>query len=212
MASWKCDGVPKDGKQYSNQNPPGKHEPYENYGSDCVICGLPREAITGGGKSPAKAIAAIITGAFAIAAIGGSYLLFKPCPQGQQKINGSCIAVSPSPTFPSTPTSTPSTVKPMNTLKKSQTPEANLKKSPPSPSAGSPVPEAKTFPSNKPSQYLEKAPQVITPAPRRAESRGNNRSNRIEPQPLEDLTPEPAQPHIDLPGETGDPIGFPGVR
>jgi len=103
-------------------------------------------------------------------------------------------------------------VKPMNTLKKSQTPEANLKKSPPSPSAGSPVPEAKTFPSNKPSQYLEKAPQVITPAPRRAESRGNNRSNRIEPQPLEDLTPEPAQPHIDLPGETGDPIGFPGVR
>jgi len=104
--------VPKDGKQYSNQNPPGKHEPYENYGSDCVICGLPREAITGGGKSPAKAIAAIITGAFAIAAIGGSYLLFKPCPQGQQKINGSCIAVSPSPTFPSTPTSTPSTVSP----------------------------------------------------------------------------------------------------
>jgi hypothetical protein len=53
---------------------------------------------------------------------------------------------------------------------------------------------------------------VITPTPRRAESRASNRSNRIETQPLEELTPESSPPHIDLPGETGDPIGFPGVR
>lgn len=104
-------------------------------------------------------------------------------------------------------------VKPVDTLKKSQPPEANLKKSPTSPSAGPLIPEAKNnLPNNNPSQYLQKAPQVITPTPRRAKSRANNQSNRIEPQPLEDLTPESSTPHIDFPGETGEPIGFPGVR
>ena len=49
MNSWFCDGIPKDGKQYPNA-PDGGHEPYENYGPDCVICGLPKEAMKGSGN------------------------------------------------------------------------------------------------------------------------------------------------------------------
>lgn len=51
---WNCDGVPKDGKNYS-QAIPGGHTPYENNGPDCNICGLPQEAMIatkgGGGSS-----------------------------------------------------------------------------------------------------------------------------------------------------------------
>ncbi|NER36679.1 MAG: DUF1795 domain-containing protein [Oscillatoria sp. SIO1A7] len=39
---WICDGVPKDGKQYYSSGP---HQDYENTGPDCVVCGLPREAM-----------------------------------------------------------------------------------------------------------------------------------------------------------------------
>lgn len=104
-------------------------------------------------------------------------------------------------------------VSPMNIRKKPQPSEINLKKSPPSPSAGLQIPEAKNkLPSNSPSQNLQKAPQVIAPAPRRAESRSSNRSKRIEPQPVQGLNSEASPPPVDLPGETGEPIGFPGVR
>lgn len=41
--SWTCDGVPKDGNAYPHCS--GPHEPYENSGPDCVMCGLPREAV-----------------------------------------------------------------------------------------------------------------------------------------------------------------------
>jgi ABC-type branched-subunit amino acid transport system substrate-binding protein len=54
MSSWICDGIPKNGKQYPNV-PEGGHEPYENYGPDCVICGLPQEAMKGSGK-PGKTV------------------------------------------------------------------------------------------------------------------------------------------------------------
>ncbi|MBC6421333.1 MAG: amino acid ABC transporter substrate-binding protein [Hormoscilla sp. SP12CHS1] len=46
--SWTCDGVPKDGNPYPHCS--GPHEPYENYGPDCVMCGLPREAVEPKGK------------------------------------------------------------------------------------------------------------------------------------------------------------------
>lgn len=49
--SWICDGEPKDGQQYPNASP---HEPQENFGPDCVICGLPREAMVKG-KHPKPA-------------------------------------------------------------------------------------------------------------------------------------------------------------
>jgi branched-chain amino acid transport system substrate-binding protein len=45
LQSWICDGTPKDGKDYPNCS--GPHEPYENYGSDCAVCGLPKEATEG---------------------------------------------------------------------------------------------------------------------------------------------------------------------
>lgn len=54
MSSWMCDGMPKDGKQYPNA-PQGGHEPYENFGPDCVVCGLPKEAMQPG-KKPSKTV------------------------------------------------------------------------------------------------------------------------------------------------------------
>lgn len=42
--SWICDGVPKNGQNYS-QAITGGHTPYENTGPDCNICGLPEEAM-----------------------------------------------------------------------------------------------------------------------------------------------------------------------
>lgn len=47
--SWICDGVPKNGQHYPNCS--GPHPPEENHTPDCMICGLPREAMTGK-KSP----------------------------------------------------------------------------------------------------------------------------------------------------------------
>jgi ABC-type branched-subunit amino acid transport system substrate-binding protein len=44
MTTWKCDGIPKDGKTYP-QAIAGGHEPCENTTPDCPICGLPREAM-----------------------------------------------------------------------------------------------------------------------------------------------------------------------
>lgn len=51
MSSWMCDGIVKNGQQYPNAS--GEHEAYENFGPDCVMCGLPKEAMQGSGK-PAK--------------------------------------------------------------------------------------------------------------------------------------------------------------
>ena len=82
--SWICDGVPKDGKQYPNCA--GEHEPYENSGPDCVVCGLPQEAMqagkaakttvagTPGGKNKLL-MPAIVVGIILV--VGGSgFLLF----------------------------------------------------------------------------------------------------------------------------------------
>ena len=51
---WTCDGVPKnnDGAYYGS----GPHAPCENYGPDCAICGLPREAMLGQSKTPTTLI------------------------------------------------------------------------------------------------------------------------------------------------------------
>jgi ABC-type branched-subunit amino acid transport system substrate-binding protein len=40
MSSWTCDGIPK-----VLGYPKNPHEPYENYSPNCVICGLPQEAV-----------------------------------------------------------------------------------------------------------------------------------------------------------------------
>ena len=44
MSSWICDGVPKNGQNYT-QAKAGGHPQHENYGPDCEVCGLPQEAM-----------------------------------------------------------------------------------------------------------------------------------------------------------------------
>ena len=85
---WSCSGVPKDGQQHSNQFSPGSHEPQENYGDDCVMCGLTREQVLGGAgsKPPVKLIAIPIAVAIASAIGVGSWAVFerfKPSPSPQ---------------------------------------------------------------------------------------------------------------------------------
>jgi phosphate transport system substrate-binding protein len=116
--SWTCRGLAKDGQQHPNQNPPGPHEPYENFGSDCVICRLTREQVEGGGsKPPVKVLAAAATaGVLAVLGFGAYKLLVpQPCPANQQKINGICVAdrgETPSKPIPTDGGGTPATVKP----------------------------------------------------------------------------------------------------
>lgn len=111
MAVWICDGVSKNGKQYPNQNPAGQHPPYENYSPDCAVCGLPREAMDADKKANAiNPIAGLIAALLTLGLLGlVAYLLFpKPCPGGEQKVNGACVAIlpppSPSPSLSPTPT------------------------------------------------------------------------------------------------------------
>jgi phosphate transport system substrate-binding protein len=111
--SWKCDGEPKNGKTYSNQNPTGKHEPYENYGSSCVICGLPKEAMDNSRQLPKWVKPAAIAGGTVLTAlVAASIFMPQPCPTGQQKINGVCLKLTSvdktsNPTSSVTPTSNP---------------------------------------------------------------------------------------------------------
>ncbi|BBD68795.1 hypothetical protein NIES4072_38790 [Nostoc commune NIES-4072] len=106
MANWKCDGEPKNGKTYPKQNPNGKHQPYENYGPSCVICGLPKEAMDNSRQLPTWVKPAAIIGAVLTALVAAFIFIRKPCPTGQQKINGVCLALTPDPN-PTTPTPTP---------------------------------------------------------------------------------------------------------
>ncbi|ACC84976.1 PstS family phosphate ABC transporter substrate-binding protein [Nostoc punctiforme] len=94
--NWKCDGQPKNGKIYLNQNPTGNHEPYENYGLTCVICNLPKEAMDNNRQLPKWVKPAAITGGAVLTVlIAASIFIDKPCPTGQQKINSICLALSP---------------------------------------------------------------------------------------------------------------------
>jgi phosphate transport system substrate-binding protein len=107
MASWTCRGIAKNGQQHPNQNPTEPHEPYENFGSDCVICRLTREQVEGGStKPPVNAIKAAAAAGI-LAALGfGAYKLLGPqsCPAGQQKFNGVCVVDSSKPSSPPNPT------------------------------------------------------------------------------------------------------------
>jgi phosphate transport system substrate-binding protein len=107
--SWKCDGESKNGKTYSEQYLIGKHEPQENYGSSCVICGLPKEAIDNSRQLPKWVKPAALTGGAALTALVVAFIFIpKPCPTGQQKINSTCLAITPAPEQNrTTPTPTP---------------------------------------------------------------------------------------------------------
>ncbi len=71
--SWICDGIPKNGQSYPNAS--GAHPPYENFGPDCVICGLPREAMlpvssSKKGKFPVMLVALLLLAAGLVGGIG----------------------------------------------------------------------------------------------------------------------------------------------
>ena len=76
-SSWTCDGVPKDGKDYPDCS--GEHEPYENYGPDCVVCGLPREAMQEkrGGASPSWLKPTIVAAIAALFIVGGGFATYQ---------------------------------------------------------------------------------------------------------------------------------------
>ncbi len=104
MPSWICDGVPKDGKSYPDVE---AHEPFENYGPDCAICGLPKEALVvkrRGPSIPAPVMAGVAV-LLGLGLIGGAgYLLWpKGCPEGTVKVGEICI-----PDAEPTPLSSPS--------------------------------------------------------------------------------------------------------
>ena len=119
MSSWTCDGVPKDGKQYPGVSP---HAPQNNTGPDCIICGLPREAMEPSGSSkPGKTVMTGSNGgsangsqqwlipaiiALIILLLGGgvgAFFLFRSDDQ----------AIAPSPSLSPSPT-TPSPTTPSN--------------------------------------------------------------------------------------------------
>jgi phosphate transport system substrate-binding protein len=105
MAKWMCDGIPKDGKPHPEQHTSGGHTPYDNFGNDCVICGLSKEAVTSSKTLSAKMIAAVGLGVMVVIALGAAFaLLPKPCPSGQERVNGAC---KPKETPPTPPTSLP---------------------------------------------------------------------------------------------------------
>jgi phosphate transport system substrate-binding protein len=77
MASWICDGTPRDGKPHPEQNPAGPHQPYENYGAECAICHLPKSAIAKSGKPLAAAIAVAATGLLTILGAGAALFIWQ---------------------------------------------------------------------------------------------------------------------------------------
>ncbi|MDV2998661.1 MAG: hypothetical protein N5P05_000267 [Chroococcopsis gigantea SAG 12.99] len=108
MSNWICDGVPKDGQQYP-QAMQGGHPPYENSSPDCLICGLPREAMKKGSFTPPTTppttpshtvlvgnpkpgngnilIPAIVIGSLLAAGLGwGLYNFFGPKPDNKQVV------------------------------------------------------------------------------------------------------------------------------
>ena len=93
--SWNCDGIPKNGREYSGLG--GEHPPHENYSLDCEICGLPKESqSTQASKKvaiPIKTIATVaIVGVLAIAGGVTAYnFIAKGCETGLEKVDGQCI-------------------------------------------------------------------------------------------------------------------------
>ncbi|MFB2837911.1 PstS family phosphate ABC transporter substrate-binding protein [Floridanema evergladense] len=95
---WTCKGVKKDGTPSVS----GSHEPFDNFGPNCAVCGLAREEVvgskTGGGVPP---IAIFAGGAVALALLGGVIYFLLPQPPTPTP-----VAVTPTPTPVAVPTTT----------------------------------------------------------------------------------------------------------
>jgi ABC-type branched-subunit amino acid transport system substrate-binding protein len=109
--AWTCDGVAKDGKQYPDRG--GQHPEYQNDGPDCLMCGLPREAMQPGkpgkssggttvsGAKPGSFPLVPIIIAIAVLLVGGAggFALYKLMGGNNSSQNGQ-VSPSPSPTTP----------------------------------------------------------------------------------------------------------------
>ena len=104
VQKWTCNGVSKDGQQHSNQFSPGSHEPQENYGDDCVMCGLTREQVVGSSSKPSGKLIAIPVVASIVAALGvGSWVMLGGSKTG---------TIIPTPPPPESPVASPETTVP----------------------------------------------------------------------------------------------------
>ncbi|NEP58804.1 MAG: ABC transporter substrate-binding protein [Symploca sp. SIO2G7] len=98
QGSWRCDGVPRNGKQYPNSI--GAHPLQDNTGSSCNICGLPREAMSQRLKLNLPTVAIAIVALAAVVAGGLLLRRSNPCPQGEEMKDGVCVVILPNGPFP----------------------------------------------------------------------------------------------------------------
>jgi phosphate transport system substrate-binding protein len=123
LVGWTCNGIPKNKRQYLAQRSSNPdrfedaeerlatetqgvnpivlkhsfilHDHHVNYGKQCAICGLPKEAVLKDEeRSFSWKIAAIVGGIVAASTLAIGYLTRpQSCPYGQKNVNGSCVAV-----------------------------------------------------------------------------------------------------------------------
>lgn len=90
--TWICDGVPKDGRDYSPAG--GEHKEYNNIGKFCEICSLPEQAQqqrSGPKGKPWVKVAVIAVGVIALTSGATAYFFNQKCPAGKDKVEGECI-------------------------------------------------------------------------------------------------------------------------
>lgn len=98
-SSWVCDGIPKNGKEYTGLG--GAHEPHENYALDCEICGLPKESSASKKTTSPFPVKTVIPVAL-VACLGVGLYIFRcqifscdTCAEGQVMLNGNCVTEEP---------------------------------------------------------------------------------------------------------------------
>jgi phosphate transport system substrate-binding protein len=123
VAGWTCNGIPKNKRQYLDRRSKNAdrsidfdesfsrkdevnpivlkhsfslHDAHINYGKQCEICGLPKEAVLKEEeRSFSWKIAAIVGGIVAASTLAIGYLARpQSCSYGQKNVNGNCVAVN----------------------------------------------------------------------------------------------------------------------
>lgn len=101
---WTCEGIAKNGQEHDNQTLKGKHEPYENFGDDCVLCNLTRDQVvsdTSASILPVKKLALGTSALLFLGAVG--WFTVKPCPDGKSKTFGVVCQEAPASPEPPQP-------------------------------------------------------------------------------------------------------------
>ncbi len=94
MAGWTCNGIPRNKEQYAADRLQS-HEPYLNYGSHCLLCGLSQEEVVEQKESTTGLRIALAVGAILTTSVLAIGYLLRPqsCPYGQKHVNGACTAI-----------------------------------------------------------------------------------------------------------------------